>query len=94
MAFVPARTGLNMALELQSREISGLCDASGVEACCSWKGSIGSLSSSDESCGASLMVMTPFTSAEALGPGITQPRDAERILKGYETMGLLYRRSN
>ena len=47
-AFVSARTGLNMALELLSREISGLCDAAGVEARCGWKGSIGSLSLSDE----------------------------------------------
>ena len=40
----------------------------------------------------SLMVLTPFTSAEALGPGITQTRDAERNLNGYEA--LLYHRSN
>ena len=42
----------------------------------------------------SLIVPIPFTSAEALGLDITQPRDAERRLSGYEAMVLQYHRSN
>ena len=42
-AFVSAQKRLkHMALELLSREISGPCDAAGVEARCYWNGSIGS----------------------------------------------------
>jgi len=48
-------SGLHMALEVLSREISGPCDAAGVEAGCGWNGSIGSSSSSDKSYGTSLM---------------------------------------